>query len=161
MLKKFLLPGIVLIGAGILIFVLLVLITTPIGPGVSDYEYKIAGVCSLNRNSAHVINIVCDGIEGKIDAEVYQVGWNDSYLVAATHPLTKTPPNSPNCKDCYPDEDTTYWWIDDLTNKQAYGPMTEQEFTDERNKLRLPDIQLMSVDEAKTKGVWLYGDGRS
>lgn len=161
MLKKLIFPGTLLIGAAIFIVLLLMVVATPFGPGLGDYEYRVAGSCSLARASVHTISVVCDGIEGKIDAEVYQIGWNDSYLVATTHPLTKTPPNSPNCKDCAPDESVTYWWIQDLVHKQAFGPMSEQDFAQEKTKLGMPDIQLMSVGEAKTKGTWLYGDGRN
>jgi hypothetical protein len=122
------------------------------GPGLADYEYRIAGSCTLNRYSAHQINIDCDGIDKRIDAEVFKVGWNDIYLIAASHPVTKPAANNPNCINCEPDESTTYWWIRDLKNKIGFGPMSEAEFTQKKAELKVPDIQMMSVDEAKSKG---------
>lgn len=123
------------------------------GPGLADYEYRIANHCTLNRYSAHQINIDCDGISKRIDAEVFKIGWDDTYLIAETHPVTKPAANNPNCQNCEPDESITYWWIRDLKNKVAYGPMSESEFNQKKLELKMPDIQLMSVDEAKARGV--------
>jgi hypothetical protein len=158
MLKKALLIGVItLLAVGVFAFFRA---GPAFGPGVTDYSYKIATDCTLDRASASQITINCDGISKRIDPDVVQVGWNNQYLVATTHPVTKTDYNNPNCKNCDPDESITYWWIDDLTNKEAYGPMSAQAFANQKSKLGVPDILLMSVDQAKMKGTWIYGDGR-
>jgi hypothetical protein len=158
MLKRALLIGVIVLV--VIVIVALLRVGSNFGPGLADYSYKIAGDCTLDRASAYQITITCDGISKSIDPEVVQVGWNEHYLVATTHPVTETDPNNPNCTNCDPDENITYWWIQDLVNKQSYGPMSQEDFEMQEAKLGVPDIQLMSVDEAKTKGVWLYGDGR-
>ena len=127
------------------------------GPGLADYEYRIANHCTLNRYSAHQINIDCDGINKRIDAEVFTVGWDNTYLIAASHPITKPAANNPNCKNCEPDESVTYWWVRDLVNKKAYGPMSQAEFEQKKVELKLLDVQLMSVDDVRAKGSEVTG----
>lgn len=129
------------------------------GPGLSDFEYKIASSCTLSRYSAYVVVIDCEGINTRIDAEVVQVGWNNDYLVAITHPVTKRKyPNIPDNTYSEPDESISYWWIRDLKNKKAYGPMSESEFNQKELDLKMPDIPLMSIDDAKAKGTLVTGD---
>jgi hypothetical protein len=145
--------AIALLGAIVLIALFLSVGFLGFGPGLADYEYRIASSCVLNRYSAHEVNIDCDGINKRIDSEVFNVGWNDIYLIALSHPLTKPAVNNPNCQNCEPDSSITYWWIRDLTNKKAYGPMSEVEFEQKKKELRIPDISLMLVDEARAKGI--------
>jgi hypothetical protein len=128
------------------------------GPGLADYSFNIAHSCTLDRSSAHEITISCSGIDQDIDAKVYKIGWNDSYLVAETNPVTKRAyPDDPNNTYTVPDESTTFWWIRDLGNKKAYGPMSESEFKQKKAAPKIPEIQLMTVDEAKGKGALVSG----
>lgn len=145
----------------IFIGIVLIFLTGPqIGPGTADYSYRIAENCTLDRSSAEHITISCEGIDKNISAKVMNVGWNGQYVVANTHPLTMADPNNPNCKECAPDETITYWWVQDLVNKQAYGPMSQADFFKLGDELGIREIQLFPINEAKAKGAWIYGDGR-
>ncbi len=122
------------------------------GPGSADYTYKIAGSCNLTRSSAHVVVIGCSGVG--VPPEIIETGWNDSYLLAVNNPI-KGYPNTYSD----PDPSVKNWWIVDLKNKKAYGPMmTEYEFNQKKASLGITDIQLMPIEQAKTKGTWVNGD---
>src|SRR5437899_1634531 len=74
------------------------------GPGLSDFEYKIADDCSLSRYSADVITVDCAAIGTRIGPEAVKLGWNDKYLVAISHPVTKRKyPDNPNNTYTEPD----------------------------------------------------------
>ena len=123
------------------------------GPGLADYSVKIADICTLSRSSAYAVSITCDGIKKSIDPDVFQLGWNQSYLTAETHPVDKPDPNNANCVNCFPDETVTYWWIVDLKSRTLYGPMyTEAEFNNRKIQLKVGKLQMSRIDEAITKG---------
>lgn len=128
------------------------------GPGISDYEYKIASICTLSRSSQHQVYIDCEGAD-RISSKVVKVGWNDDYLIAVTNPTTKRkyPENASN-DYVLPDESIEYWWVRNLVTKEGIGPISEAEYLKTKVELSIPDIELISVDNAKKKGIWLYGD---
>jgi hypothetical protein len=153
---KYILVGVaVLVGV---IFALLVIGLTTLGPGVADYKYQLTGDCYLGRTSAYDISIYCDDMNQYIPADVTTLGWNNSYIVATTNPVTKTDPNNPNCIDCDPDTSTTYWWITDVGKKTVYGPLDSQEFNSKDNQLGITKVPLWSVDEAKSHATVVYGE---
>jgi hypothetical protein len=132
------------------IYVFHVLAKCGFGPGLADYDYQLTASCRLSRSSAHEIVVICDNGQSatSTDAEIYQVGWNDEYLVAMTHPVSKRAyPNNPNNTYMVPDESITYWWIIDLKLNRNFGPLSEAEF--ERQKATLSvtaGIPLLSID---------------
>ena len=134
------------------------------GPGLADYEYQLTASCRLDRSSAHAIVVICD--DGKTatstDAEVYQVGWNDKYLIAATHPVTKRKyPDNPGNTYAEPDESVVYWWIIDLKSNHLLGPLSGTEFERQKATLSItPTIPLLSIDQARSRATWLSGDFR-
>jgi len=144
------------------IYVFHVLAKCGFGPGLADYDYQLTASCRLSRSSAHDIVVICDNGKSatSTDAEIYQVGWNDEYLIAMTHPVSKRAyPNNPNNTYMVPDESITYWWIIDLKSNRNFGPLSEAEF--ERQKATLSvtlGIPLLSMDQAKNRGTWLDGD---
>jgi hypothetical protein len=146
----------------ILIAVMFYAFSKGFGPGLADYTYKIADICDLGRSSAHMISIRCEGFNGGVSPKVIKVGWNDNFLIAYTHPVTKLKyPENPENTYSEPDESITYWWVMDLKTKELYGPInSEQAFENKKSELGIGDIQLWSVNEAKSKGVWLHGDFR-
>jgi hypothetical protein len=133
------------------------------GPGLADYEYKIANSCTLNSSSAHMVSISCDGVERGIDPKIIKVGWNDNYLIAQTHPVTKRKyPNNPSNTYSEPDTSITYWWIVDFANKELIGPLSsEEELILHKPDAKNISFPLWSVDEAKTHGTWIWGDFRN
>src|SRR5271157_357885 len=129
------------------------------GPGLADYEYQLTASCRLDSSSAHEIVVICDDRKSatSTDAEVYQVGWNDKYLIAATHPVIKRKyPDNPNNTYTEPDDSVVYWWIIDLNSNRLFGPLSEPEFEKQKAKLSItPAIPLLSIDQAKSRATWL------
>ena len=124
----------------------------PFGPGVGDYTYKLNERCELGRNSAHDVYVVCrDGdLTNEVPEEVFALGWNDRFVIAETHPVTKPAANNPNCLNCEPDEGTTYAWIIDLKSHRTSGALMSHAFDNTRREMNVPpDLRLMSIDEAK------------
>ena len=133
------------------------------GPGLADYTYQLNKECQLGRNSAYVVYVVCVGdtaTSTKIPEEIFSLGWNEDFVLAKTHPVTKTDPHNPTCKNCDPDNSITYWWIADVKAKRTYGPFpSDAGYFAKLKELSVPPgIQLMSVDEAKAHATWLNGD---
>lgn len=121
------------------------------GPGIQDYSSSIDEVCRLNRNSVHEIFIVCDGVDGRIEPKVVSVGWNENYIVAATHPVTKRKyQNNPDNTYKIPDEDVTYWWIFDLQGKALIGPIdSENQFNDDLKSRGISGIEMIDTKQLK------------
>ena len=147
----------VALAVGFWAYVFHVLAKCGFGPGLADYDYQLTTSCRLSRSSAHEIVVICD--DGKsatsTDAEIYKVGWNDKFLIAATHPVSKRAyPDNPNNTYMVPDESVIYWWIIDLKSNRNFGPLSESEFERQEAKLSVaPAIPLLSIDQAKIAGV--------
>lgn len=158
MIKKliYIIVGLVIVLLFFVVYIFLIISRNGFGPGLADYTYKIAGSCRLSKTSAHNIIIGCDGIKESIGPEIVRVGWDEEYLVVITHPNIDAGVQDVDCASC------TYWWIQDLKKRQAYGPMkSEEEFNKKKNDLGVANIELFSVDQAKTKGTWINGDFRT
>jgi hypothetical protein len=146
--KKNLIIVVSVLGLGIAIWFMIGM--NKFGPGTSDYSFRIANMCNLVRSSAYMVSVGCEGFERGIDPEIIKIGWNDNYLVALSHPVTKKIyPNNPDNTYAVPDESVTYWWILDFKNKSTYGPLnSETEFNDQKQKLQISNIELITPDEA-------------
>ena len=138
------------------------------GPGLADYTYELNKACHLGRNSAYDVYVVCGEdtsttTAASIPEEVYLLGWNDNFVLAKTHPVTKRKyPDNPDNTYSEPDQTITYRWITDVKASKTYGPFTSDSeyFAKEKDLSVPPEIQLMSVDEAKDHATWLDGDFR-
>jgi hypothetical protein len=157
--KRILITTGIIMGVVVIGFGLLVLALVHLGPGSADYTYQIAGSCKLERSSAYSKYISCDGVDKSIPPDVVSLGWDNRFLIATTNPVTKTDPRNPNCVNCVPDEAVTYWWIVDLNNRTFFGPIqSQEEFIAKESQLDISNIQLWSVEDAKSHGVLLDGE---
>lgn len=122
------------------------------GPGLADFKYRIARDCELSRSSAFNTYVGCQGMIEYTDSDVFKVGWNDQYLIAATHPVTKMDTSA--CRVGCPDQSLTYWWIIDMIDKSLHGPIkSDQDFDQQKQNLKIDNFELWSINEAKERGV--------
>lgn len=137
----------------ILIFILIaILLAGCASPGLSDYRYKLGTKCLLNRTSAHQITANCG--QSSIPAKIVQLGFNENYLIAKTHPVTILKyPNNPANSYKIPDAKTTYWWIIEIKKDVRYGPFeSEQEFMAKTDELGITNtIELMSLSKGLSR----------
>ena len=122
---------------GILIFINL-------GPGVSDYEYKVGnGSYTLHRNSADVIYIAPNnGYSSKteiIPEKIVEVAWNNRYVIAKQYRMKK---ESLDKTYEIPDESIVNYWILDTEMKIIYGPFSYEEFLLNVQKFDLTNLEL-------------------
>jgi len=62
---------------------------------------------------------------------VFAYGWNDDFIIAKQHP---NPDDFGSVET-----DITNWFIIEVATGEVYGPLTEQEYIDLREKLGVPD----------------------
>ena len=122
---------------GILIFINL-------GPGVSDYEYKVGnGSYTLHRNSTDVIYIAPNnGYSSKteiIPEKIVEVAWNNRYVIAKQYRMKK---ESLDKTYEIPDESIVNYWILDTEMKIIYGPFSYEEFLLNVQKFDLTNLEL-------------------
>ena len=122
---------------GILIFINL-------GPGVSDYEYKVGnGSYTLHRNSTDVIYIAPNnGYSSKteiIPEKIVEVAWNNRYVIAKQYRMKK---ESLDKTYEIPDESIVNYWILDTEMKIIYGPFLYEEFLLNVQKFDLTNLEL-------------------
>ena len=122
---------------GILIFINL-------GPGVSDYEYKVGnGSYTLHRNSTDVIYIAPNnGYSSKteiIPEKIVEVAWNNRYVIAKQYGMKK---ESLDKTYEIPDESIVNYWILDTEMKIIYGPFSYEEFLLNVQKFDLTNLEL-------------------
>ena len=150
----------VALAIGFWVYVFHVVAKCGFGPGLADYDYQLTATCRLSRSSAHAIVVICD--DGKsatsTDTEIYQLGWNDKFLIAASHPVMQSSDDWNGYRE-WADENITYWWLIDLKSNRNFGPLSKSEFERQKTKLSVtPGIPLLSIDQAKNCGTWLDGD---
>lgn len=134
------------------------------GPGLADYEYQLNSHCKLNRSSAYAVYVNCTDIGdagGFIPESIFEIAWDDDYVLAKTHPLEKPHPRMEDCSNCIPNESITYWWVIDPHSGQTMQAFTETQFEEKRHQAGVPNnLQLRNIDEAKKSATWLTGDLR-
>ena len=59
---------------------------------------------------------------------VFAYGWNDDFIIAKRHPR----------KDRKVDTSLTYWYIVEVASGDVHGPLSEDEFSRLRTKLKVP-----------------------
>ena len=132
----------VLAGIGIVICVLVLLFVgfmivafsslDGFGPGVSDFDYALAGGYRLYRTSTDQISIespIRDQPDDKIRAKVIEIGWGSRFILAMRQPLDSKGDPIPRTFD---------YWILDTNGPTRFGPFSEQEFVGKRVELGVP-----------------------
>ena len=76
------------------------------------------------------------GASTVVPRTVFAYGWNDDFIIAKQHPEKK---------DGKVDTSTTYWYIVKVASGKVHGPMTEDEFTKLRTKLKVPELPFKTV----------------
>lgn len=119
--------------------------------GAGDYDISLPGEYSLIRSSAH--NITINKKQGEdvwgealIPAKITELNYNNQYILAKQLGLKRKYPDNANNTYEIPDESKVTYWILQVDNGNVYGPLTENEFTNMKNKLSIPaDMVLKSV----------------
>jgi hypothetical protein len=116
------------------------------GPGLSDFDYPLAGNYQLNRTSSHEITITPkDGWTDEtpiIRAKVVEVAWNDRFILAKRQGL-KFRGSFPGDKYELPDPDKFDFWILDTQGPKLFGPFDESEFANKRNEMKISESLIL------------------
>lgn len=108
------------------------------GPGAQDFIVRVAGDYSIQRTSAHEIQIAPDVWNAStpiIPTKVIECNTDGRYIIAKRQGLKRRIPNNPNDTYEVPDPSVIDYWILDTTTPKVYGPLTLQQF-----KVKTTDI---------------------
>ena len=117
-----------------------------IGPGVSDFSAELCGDYSIFRSSAHQIVILHRSYQYAapiIPTKVVEVGHDNRFVIAKRNALERRSPDNPNDTYMQPTHDIFDYWILDTRIPKVYGPLTQEEFTQKRQELDVPDNVVM------------------
>ena len=111
------------------------------GPGVQDFVVRIAGDYSIQRTSAHQIQIAPDGWNDStpiIPTKVIECNTDGRFVIAKRQGLKRRSPNNPNDTYEEPDPLVFDYWILDTRTPKVYGPLTVEQFTAKITELNVP-----------------------
>lgn len=122
-------------------------------PGASDYDVELPGNYSIVRSSAHEVKIapkISEGLWGEavIPAKVIEAGWNDEYIIVKQVELIKDPKSNNGME--IPDEKSFQFWIIEIKNGKAMGPLDDEDFTKKKQEYQISDdVILKNIKDLK------------
>jgi len=125
-----------------------------LGPGLSDFDYPVAGSYELWRTSAHQISVIPSSGWTKdmpmIPAKVVEVAWDDRFVLGKQQHLKRRSPDNPNDTYEEPGPGKYSYWILDTSVPTSYGPFALDKFDHTRQELGISDeLTLRDVYEFK------------
>ncbi len=121
----------------LLAFIWLVYAMREIGPGYADFAAQLPHEYVLHRTSAHQI-IIWGSDETTIPTKVVELDHDAVWLIAKQQHLQRRSPNNPGDTYEYPAEGQFSYWILNMATDERYGPLTEADFTAQRQSLGVP-----------------------
>ncbi|MCL1920017.1 MAG: DUF3997 domain-containing protein [Kiritimatiellaeota bacterium] len=128
-----------------------------VGPGTDDFEAELCGGYLLFRSSVHQIIVVpptriWNDTTPHIPTKVVEIGHDKRFIIAKRNELERRYPDDPNSTYMQPAHDVFDYWILDTSIPEVYGHLTQEEFTQKRHALGVPDnIVLKDVYKFRKK----------